>query len=190
MEGETFFVAFFNFFPQKRDCRLVLGTNASWSSAVVSQRSKTWKGGNRNQDTGSTVTSRNVQVGSVLIASEARVNRKVKQEGGVFGGGREKGRRRVNQPCSESTGEGFSKRPGSDRTQAETVQHWLTFHFASRCSNEHISWQWKYSINHWSRTEPTCNESLKRCLKDRFMVQDLSWTRTSPTLTGRPTRCS
>lgn len=42
----------------RRDAWLVLDTNASRSSAVVSQRSKTWREGNRNQDTGRTLEPR------------------------------------------------------------------------------------------------------------------------------------
>lgn len=172
MEGETFFVAFFKFFfsPQKRDRRLVLGTNPSWSSAVVSQRSKTWKGagGNRSQDTGSNYFlerwSRKLWVRQVTRNWN---NRKVKQEAGVFGGGEgKKGDICVNQPCLERakiTDEGPSKGSGTARTNVEkslgtaSVRRFASFERLCVAVIWQISWQGILWTTDCSRTEPTCS---------------------------------
>lgn len=91
MEGETFFVAFFP--PEER--WLVGPGHQHFLELRCGQPAlKNLKGGDRNQDMGSTISPRDVEAESVCshqrqVTRNCLGDRKVKQELSFFGGGRE-----------------------------------------------------------------------------------------------------
>lgn len=111
MEGERLSLSRFDF--QKRHAWSVLDANASRSSAVVSQRSKTCRGGEKAVKDGGGKISQfpgtgNVAPGSVNPVRRRREtvcrDRKVKQERRFIGGGRG-----VTKACNQSTNQPISQ---------------------------------------------------------------------------------